>query len=187
MAPAYTAQAAPNGRPASPAKKTATDNTKELFDNLEINDKSGSPRGGPPQPVNGSSDRPENVPPKRLPNGLGPMPPPGHRPSYSEEEKRRNGGKPKAAPGGLDIFADPPDPNKLHERKPRRNSESSVREKKPLDPEEEKRREERRRRHHERRRAKQPERRLDIIDKLDVTSIYGMGCKYHIMSSLYIS
>ena len=126
--------------------------------------------------ANGSSQRPENIPPKRLPNGLGRMPPPGHRPSNSEEERRRNAGKPRGPPGGLDIFADPPDPNKLRERKPRRNSEGSLREHKLLDPEEEKRREERRRRH-ERRRAKEPTRRLDIIDKLDVTSIYGMGCK----------
>lgn len=182
MAPTYIAQAVPNGRPASPAKKTATDSTKELFDKLEINDKSASPRRAPPQPVNGSSDRPENVPPKRLPNGLGRMLPSGHRPSHSEEERRRNGGKPRAVPGGLDIFADPPDPNKLRERKTRRNSESSVRDKKLLDPEDEKRREERRRRH-ERRKPK-PERRLDIIDKLDVTSIYGMGCEYNLVYSL---
>lgn len=180
MAPTYTSKAVLSGRSASPAKKTATDTTKELFDKLDINDTSASPRRAPPQPANGTSDRPENVPPKRLPNGLGRMLPPGHRPSHSEEERRRNGGKPRAAPGGLDIFADPPDPNKLRERKPRRNSESSVREKKPLDPEDEKRREERRRRH-ERRRPKQPERRLDIIDKLDVTSIYGMGCEYYIV------
>ena len=180
MAPAYNATSEPNGRPATPPKKTAAESTTELFDNLEINDKPGSPRRGPPHQVNGSSSRPENVPPKRLPNGLGRMLPPGHRPSYSEEEKHRNGGKPRPAPGGLDIFADPPDPNKLRERKPRRNSESSLREKKLLDPEEEKRREERRRRH-ERRRPKQPQHRLDIIDKLDVTSIYGMGCKYLII------
>jgi hypothetical protein len=177
MAPAYNPATEPNGRPATPTKKTAAESSTELFDNLEINDKPGSPRRGPPHQGNGSSSRPENVPPKRLPNGLGRMLPPGHRPSYSEEEKHRNGGKPRPAPGGLDIFADPPDPNK-----PRRNSESSLREKKLLDPEEEKRREERRRRH-ERRRPKQPQHRLDIIDKLDVTSIYGMGCKYLMISA----
>ena len=83
--------------------------------------------------------------------------------------------------GELDIFADPV-PSSKH--RPRRNSESSV-SGKPLDPEEEKKRQERRRRERERRhrehskdvRAKKPDRKLDIIDKLDVTSIYGTGCK----------
>lgn len=53
-----------------------------------------------------------------------------------------------------------------------------------LDPEEEKKRQERRRRerrHREREgkegRSKKPDRKLDIIDKLDVTSIYGTGCE----------
>jgi hypothetical protein len=57
---------------------------------------------------------------------------------------------------------------------------------KPLDPEEEKKRQERRRRERERRhreregkdpKSRKPDRKLDIIDKLDVTSIYGTGCK----------
>jgi hypothetical protein len=54
-----------------------------------------------------------------------------------------------------------------------------------LDPEEEKKRAERRRRerrHRERDakdgKSKKPDRKLDIIDKLDVTSIYGTGCEY---------
>lgn len=55
-----------------------------------------------------------------------------------------------------------------------------------LDPEEEKKRAERRRRerrHRERdtkdgKSSKKPDRKLDIIDKLDVTSIYGTGCEY---------
>lgn len=70
----------------------------------------------------------------------------------------------------------------------RRNSDSSVvsrSSRKLLDPEEEKKRSERRRRerrHREREakdgKSKKPDRKLDIIDKLDVTSIYGTGCEY---------
>ena len=86
--------------------------------------------------------------------------------------------------GELNIFADPSDtsPRKSDTRRVRRNSDSSVvsRNSRLLDPEEEKRRQERRRRerrHRDRREGKKPDRKLDIIDKLDVTSIYGTGCK----------
>lgn len=89
--------------------------------------------------------------------------------------------------GELDIFADPSDPPKKTEpRRVRRNSESSVIERngKPLTPEEEKKRQERRRRerrHREREakdgKGKKPDRKLDIIDQLDATSIYGTGRK----------
>ena len=87
--------------------------------------------------------------------------------------------------GELDIFADPSEsPKKSDARRIRRNSESSVADRKPLDPEEEKKRQERRRRerrHREREggssKSKKPDRKLDIIDKLDVTSIYGTGCE----------
>lgn len=58
---------------------------------------------------------------------------------------------------------------------------------KPHDPEEDKRRRERRHREREARdgkgkgysssKPKKPNQRLDVIDKLDVTSIYGMGRK----------
>ena len=85
--------------------------------------------------------------------------------------------------GELDIFADPSEsPKKSDARRIRRNSESSIADRKPLDPEEEKKRQERRRRERERRhkegsssKSKKADRKLDIIDKLDVTSIYGTG------------
>ena len=108
------------------------------------------------------------------------MPPPGHRPSQSEEERRRIAGKLRGTPGTLDIFADPPDTNRVRDRRPRRNSETSVREKtgRLLDPEEERRRQERRQRDTKRQGKPKPaSRKLDIIDKLDVTSIYGTGCE----------
>ena len=86
----------------------------------------------------------------------------------------------------MDIFADPSDPSKPREGRLRRNSETSVREKtnKLLDPDEQKKHDERRR--HERRhrdkdgrrhKSKHPGHRLDVIDKLDVTSIFGTGGK----------
>lgn len=53
---------------------------------------------------------------------------------------------------------------------------------KGLDPEDERRRRERRHRERERdgkpRSKRPPGYRLDVIDKLDVTSIFGTGCKF---------
>ena len=88
--------------------------------------------------------------------------------------------------GELDIFADPAESSvKSDARRIRRNSESSVIDRKPLDPEEEKKRQERKRRERRPRdregsssKSKKPDRKLDVIDKLDVTSIYGTGCEY---------
>lgn len=96
--------------------------------------------------------------------------------------------KPAPSQQTLDIFADPVDSSTARRldsnRRVRRNSESSVAERKPLDPEEEKKKQERRRRERRERREREakdpkrkPDRKLDIIDKLDVTSIYGTGCK----------
>jgi hypothetical protein len=69
------------------------------------------------------------------------------------------------------------------ERRPRRNSDSSIMEK-PLTEEEKKakeaRRRERERRHKERSKTGKPSKRLDLIDQLDATSIYGTGCKWSI-------
>ena len=127
--------------------------------------------------MNGDVRR-ENVQPRLYGRG----PPPGHRPPLTEEERKRREAKlrVRAEKGELDIFADPPDPTRLREKRHhRRNSESSVADKQALDPEEEKKRRERK--HRESRRpgkSGKPSRRLDVIDKLDVTSIYGTGCEY---------
>ena len=85
----------------------------------------------------------------------------------------------------MDIFADPPELSRPG--RPRRNSESSIAERRRvLSPEEEKRRQERRRRDREGRRgpdgktkpsSKKPSNTLDLIDKLDLSSIYGAGRK----------
>lgn len=52
-----------------------------------------------------------------------------------------------------------------------------------MDPEEEKRRRERKLRESKRTGSKsgKPNKKLDVIDKLDVTSIYGTGCKIQVM------
>lgn len=151
------------------------------------------------QPGNGSqhakvpstSYRPqgsENVPPPSKDKSL----PSGHRPSRSQEEEQqrmRHGGRPRALPSqGVDIFADPPEVGR--HRRPRRNSESSVADKsgKVSDLDEWRKRE---RRHRDREarhkgdaqarpqtaKPRKPNQRLDLIDQLDVTSIYGTGCR----------
>jgi len=162
---------------------------KAVQNNLSLDDRPSSnnshPAMAPP-----SSTRPlrsENIPPTV--NGKNTFA--GHRPSRSNEEEQRrlNGGKPTGPPQGLDIFADPPE---AKQRRPRRNSESSLVDKsgKPLDPDAGRRRRERRHKEREARhkdgkgrihgsssKSKKPSQRLDIIDSLDVTSIYGTGCK----------
>ena len=138
-----------------------------------------------PPPYSAATGRSENVPPRR---------PPSHRPSRSQEEalRARKPGASSSRPKPtevLDIFADPTEtsPQKSDTRRARRNSDSSALERngKLLDPEEEKKRHERKRRerrHREREgkdgKSRKPDRKLDIIDKLDVTSIYGTGCEY---------
>ncbi|RKF65732.1 putative pal1 cell morphology protein [Erysiphe neolycopersici] len=130
----------------------------------------------------------ENFPPPAAPN---------HRLRKSNEEVsqlRKNMAESSAKIlGKSDVFADPSSSSrtpscKPSERRPRRNSESSTvkRSSKPLDPEEEKKQHEKKRRekkqqgHGENRsRSRRSNRKLDVIDKLDVTSIYGTGLFHH--------
>ncbi len=77
---------------------------------------------------------------------------------------------------------DPNSPQKRMEARPRRNSESSViNSDKPLTEEEMKQREAKRREQRERRprdakdKPKPTNKRMDIIDQLDATSIFGTG------------
>lgn len=127
----------------------------------------------------------------RPPRGPPPPKPGTHKPSRSQEEAMRarkpgagsSSSRPRPQKEELDIFADPSDIKKSESRKPRRNSESSIMERKPLDPEEEKKRHERRRRERREREMrekgpKKPNRKLDVIDKLDLSSIYGTGCEF---------
>ena len=164
-----------------------------MQDNLTLSDKPApsntmrpparSNTGNTLPPPYSSALRGENVPPRA---------PPGHRPTRSQEEAMRarraaaSSGSKSRPTGELDIFADPSEtPRKSDARRVRRNSESSVVDRKPLDPEEEKKRQERRRRERKHRdreggssKTKKPDRKLDIIDKLDVTSIYGTGREF---------
>ncbi|KAL4938749.1 Pal1 cell morphology protein-domain-containing protein [Aspergillus oleicola] len=152
-----------------------TQNTRDLFENLSLNPapKTNGSRPAPPRP-----ERPQDGPLKSRPP----------RPT-----RERSEGQPDDP---FDIFADPPNRSKPtgsssrdRERRPRprRNSESSIMERTPklLDDDDERRRRERRRREREGRhkdgksRSKKTNYQLDIIDKLDVTSIYGTGMFHH--------
>jgi hypothetical protein len=117
-----------------------------------------------------------------------------HKPSRSDEPDRRRDPRdprmrPRPRPSGpkeeLDIFASP----ERKERRPRRNSESSVLSKTSMT-EEERRRRERRKREAERggssskdrsgskaRSSRRKPRGMDLIDQLDQTGIYGAGCE----------
>ncbi|KAL1884950.1 hypothetical protein Plec18167_001607 [Paecilomyces lecythidis] len=163
-------QSAPGVSMASASKPSAMSNAAELFENLSLEpaESTSSRRPAP--------SRPSNKPPSR--------------PRKERSQTRTKDSDP------FDIFADPPSSSskpphrsKSHDvRRPRRNSESSIMERpqKPLDPEDEKRRRERRHRERDARHrdgksrsSKKPSHRLDIIDKLDVTSIYGTGLFHH--------
>ncbi|KAH8886757.1 Pal1-domain-containing protein [Thozetella sp. PMI_491] len=162
----------------------ASPTAEELFDSLTIEEKKGPPPPRPGPPKDGSRPPPRRPPPGREnmppPGRRGPPPGPHHRPTRSQEEalraRRLQGGRPQ------DDNRSPsrrPDP-----RRPRRNSESSVADPdKPLTEEEKKAREQRRRererRHREHKDKKPTNRKLDIIDQLDATSIYGTGLFHH--------
>ena len=153
-------------------------------DNLSMNDVPtvNGNRSDMPPPFATRPIRSENVPPN-VRKG-----PSSHHVSYSQEEDRRmrNGVKPRGPQEELNIFADPPDPSRTKHRL-RRNSESSIASK-LVNTEEEMKRRERHRRERDARhkdgkgrppgsKSKKPAKKLDIIDSLDVTSIYGTGCK----------
>ncbi|KAK0628583.1 Pal1 cell morphology protein-domain-containing protein [Bombardia bombarda] len=170
-------------------QKTAP-TAEDLFGSLSIDDKK-SPQLGLTNPADAARAPPmnrrgppppgrENVPP---PNRRGP--PPNHRPTRSQEEALRArkpvGNAERERLGPIDPTRSP---QRRSDRRPRRNSESSVFEAdKALTEEERKardlRRRERERRHREPRDTKPQNRKLDIIDQLDATSIYGTGMFHH--------
>ncbi|KAI1841640.1 hypothetical protein JX266_012193 [Neoarthrinium moseri] len=165
---------------------------EELFDNMILDDRpavkpapapSPGPRPdgarGPPRGPPGGPPRGENMPPRGTRG-----PPPNHRPTRSQEEalKARRMQQRNGPPGE--------NPQRRMERRPRRNSESSIMDKERPLTEEEKKEKERRRRERERRyrEAKEKDKsgsskpkgkRLDLIDQLDATSIYGTGLFHH--------
>ncbi|THV48404.1 hypothetical protein BGAL_0250g00030 [Botrytis galanthina] len=161
-----------------------TGNAADLFDELTIGDKPIPNRNNKPGMVrsNTGTTRPqaENIPPGR---------PSGHRPMRSQEEAmraRRAAAKPSLSSRPreeevLDIFADP---NDSPRQRARRNSDTSIMERKPklLDPEDQRRRLEKEKRHRDRKRAAEKAKKkapLDVIDQLDATSIFGIGTFHH--------
>ncbi|KAJ2990478.1 hypothetical protein NUW58_g2930 [Xylaria curta] len=158
--------------------KTAQSPTaEELFNSLDINDNtskkpqsrstggqsSSRPSRGPP--------RGENIPPQ----GRGP-PSSSHRPSRSQEEALKVR---KIPPGSSKSKPTGGSPQRRPEPRLRRNSDSSIMEK-PITDEERRMREMRQRDRERRHRdGKNRPKKLDIIDQLDATSIYGTGLFHH--------
>lgn len=152
---------------------------EELFDILTIDDKKPTP------PPPGQQQRPRPPmgrpgPPRGdKPHGRGPGSQT-HRPTRSQEEALR------AKKPGMR----PPPPNGQNRspqrRSRRRNSDSSIQESdRPVNDEEKKIRDIRRREHERRNRDRarkdgpRPSRKLDVIDQLDASSIYGTGLFHH--------
>lgn len=155
-------------------KATFGTSAEELFSNLSINESAEQNVATAPRPLNQRS---------------GTLPLQGHRPSRSQEDEKRlrNGSRgpprPRGPPRQKSLLDSP---ERSENRRPRRNSESSMIDKGSLNPEEERKRRERRK---EREagvkdgksrsgRSKRPNG-LDLIDKLDVTGIYGPGLFHH--------
>ena len=132
-----------------------------------------------PPPYTDRVPRPENYPPKSSHGRYG------HHPSRSQEDAKYRPSTGRR-PQGLqpDVFADPPDLERPNRRPTRRNSDSSIASR-HLSPEEEARRRHRKVREARQRdrenkgkppsRSGKPNRRIDLIDSLDVTSIHGVG------------
>ncbi|KAI1813161.1 Pal1-domain-containing protein [Poronia punctata] len=169
--PEKMAQAQPKGARSPTAE--------ELFDNLEINDNAAK-RSQQPRQTNShsSTNRPSRGPPRGEnipPRGHGP-PQSSHRPSRSQEEALKGRRAPPGPNGSKPPVASP---QRRSEPRLRRNSDSSIMEK-PIT-EEERRIREMRQRDRERRHrdGKSRPKKLDIIDQLDATSIYGTGLFHH--------
>ncbi|KAI1658780.1 Pal1-domain-containing protein [Daldinia decipiens] len=157
---------------------------EDLFDNMTLDDgsKDAKTRTAPGRPANrppGGPPRGENNPPR----GRGAPPSSSHRPTRSQEEALKARRMHSASNGGEKGLSGSPH-RKQADRRPRRNSDSSMIEK-PLTEEEKKarelRRKERERRHREGKDKDKPKtaRKIDIIDQLDATSIYGTGLFHH--------
>lgn len=195
----------------SPVKGGLYSNTEELFvstltangyngligwqRNLELNDTATNNNATSQAPALSSQPpRPENVPPPQ--KRFGPSLQHQQKSREEEQHRLRSAGRPRGPPQTLDIFADPP----VSGQRPRRNSDSSIADKsgKVMSSDEERKRRERRHKGREARYrgkdgktlppgaasgAKKPSRRLDVIDQLDLTGIYGTGCKFHPQTS----
>ncbi|KAL2757712.1 hypothetical protein ACRALDRAFT_2040086 [Sodiomyces alcalophilus JCM 7366] len=147
---------------------------EELFDTLTLDDPRPTRNNAAPLPP---SNRPPPLPNRENKPSARRGPHPAHSPPRSREEalRRKMEGK-----GPHDRISNSRSPQRRPERRPmRRNSESSVLDmEKPLTEEEKKARDARRRereRRYRENKEKKPNRRLDIIDQLDHTSLFGAG------------
>lgn len=143
---------------------------------IDTKDKKPDPPQRPPPMNRPGAPRGENMPP---PGRRGP-PPPNHRPSRSQEEALRAR---RQRPNG-DGPNSPPRRTGPGSGRGRRNSESSLTERPAMTEEEKRARDKRRRDREERKRREgrdkppRTHRDMDLIDKLDATSIYGTGRKF---------
>ena len=142
-------------------------------------------RRGPPPGKPGPHGGRENMPP-----GNRNDPPPNHRPTRSQEEALR--ARKAQAEGKLIDIETSNSPPRRQERRPRRNSESSIAPGDKFLTVEERSQRYLRRRERERRAReaglggkdrKPVSRKIDIIDQLDATSIYGTGSKFTCLRS----
>jgi hypothetical protein len=158
---------------------------EEIFGSLTLVDTSDKPAPPRPDAAKPPSDRRGPPPPHRNgpppPNRRGP--PPNHRPTRSQEEALR--ARRMQENGGRGGQPDPSrSPQRRQERRPRRNSDSSILDNDKIMTEEERKQRDQRRRERERERERRhrekktvkPSRRVDIIDQLDVT---GSGVFHH--------
>ncbi|KAK4240129.1 Pal1 cell morphology protein-domain-containing protein [Achaetomium macrosporum] len=163
---------------------------EDIFGSLTLEDSKSKSAAPPPRPDAGRPPAPpmgRRGPPPPMREGAPPPnrrgPPPNHRPTRSQEEALR-AKKMQENGDRADRLNPSRSPQRRPERRPRRNSESSIMDVERTMTEEEKRqrelrRRERERRHRENKDKKPTSRKLDIIDQLDATGIYGVGMFHH--------
>ncbi|CAP68017.1 uncharacterized protein PODANS_1_18860 [Podospora anserina S mat+] len=160
---------------------------EEIFGSLTLEESNSAAAGAEaPKPPMG---RRGPLPPGRenVPNASRNGPGPNHRPTRSQEEAMRAGRKQSNAELLIPIDTPRSPPRQRQDqRRPRRNSDSSIVGADKIMTEEEKKARDQRRRERERRQReaggkdrKPASRKLDIIDQLDATSIYGTGIFHH--------
>ncbi|KAL5598934.1 uncharacterized protein BROUX77_005967 [Berkeleyomyces rouxiae] len=169
-----------------PESKLVSDSTvDEIFGSLSVEDKSKRQ----PSP---NRSRPTTRPPVNPgpgPNQARRPPPPGvanaHRVSRSQEESSRSRRAPPPPRSGAPTESPARRPERSSDRnRPRRNSESSIIDReRPITEEEKVLREARRlarmNTQRTKEKGKKPNKRMDIIDQLDASSIFGMGIVHH--------
>ncbi|CAI6333177.1 unnamed protein product [Periconia digitata] len=194
----------------SPKKATFANTTEELFNNLTLDDGEQKRRPAPPRPSRSGTTPVTNHRPsrsdeedrdrdrrsrdadddrrrmrdrdddrRRRDND-------DDRRRRDDDDRRRVRGPPRGPPRPGGSGSRPRNSPDRRERRPRRNSESSMIDKGSLDPDEERRRRQRRRERDERSKdgksrsgkVRKPHG-LDVIDKLDVSGIYGPSMIHH--------